>query len=268
MDQNLRRKYDVLQKKLEETQSLAVAFSGGTDSAFLLYAAHQVLQDRVIAVTARMDSVGDNEICAVSSFCERYNIRHYYLDVDVFGIEGFAENPKNRCYLCKKGIFGRILQTAKEYGMQNVAEGSNADDQNAYRPGMKAICELGVRSPLKEAGLKKSEVRALSREFGLETWDKPSLSCLATRFPYGEQLTKEKFSMVYSAEQILRDLGFSQIRVRMHGKIARIELLPEEFGKMLDEETRKEVTTKFSSLGISYVTMDLKGFRSGSMDEI
>ncbi len=268
MDRNLQHKYDILQGKLKEIPGLAVAFSGGVDSAFLLYAAHQALNDQVIALTARMVSVGEDENRAVVSFCEQYQIRQFFLDVDVLGIEGYAQNPKNRCYLCKKEIFGRIIQAAQEYGVHVVAEGSNLDDQSVYRPGLRAIRELGVISPLQEAGLKKSEIRSLSREFGLKTWDKPSLSCLATRFPYGEQLTEEKFSRVASAEKMLRDFGFSQIRVRVHGSMARIELLPEEFGKLLDEKTREEILAQFSSLGFLCVTLDLKGFRSGSMDEL
>ena len=182
-------------------------------------------------------------------------------------IEGFAQNPPNRCYLCKHKLFERIGAIAKENEISYVAEGSNMDDLGDYRPGLQAVAELGVKSPLREAKLTKEEIRLLSKEMELPTWEKPSFACLASRFVYGETISKEKLIMVENAEQLLLEYGFRQFRVRMHGMMARIEVLPEEFSKLLQEEIREDIVKQFKQFGFTYVTMDLTGYRMGSMNE-
>ncbi len=268
MNETLQKKYQELLSILQKEESIAVAYSGGVDSSFLLAAAKEALKDQVIAVTVCLSSVPSFEEEEAHSFCEKYGIRQIFVDLDVFKVKGYADNPKNRCYLCKKALFTKILSTARENGLKTVAEGSNADDQNEYRPGLKALKELKIKSPLNEAGLHKEEIRTLSRELGLPTWDKPSNACLATRFPYGEKLSGEKFEMVQCAEEEVKKAGFSNVRVRSHGTVARIEVMPEEFQKILEPEIRKNLLDQLHSLGFTYVTLDLKGFRSGSMDEI
>ena len=182
-------------------------------------------------------------------------------------IEGFRQNPKNRCYLCKHELFEKIWEIARENGMQAVAEGSNLDDNGDYRPGLIAVKELNVSSPLRYAGLTKQDIRDLSKELGLPTWDKQSFACLSSRFVYGETISEKKLNMVDAAEQLLLDLGFHQVRVRIHGMIARIEILPTEFEKILVQETRERIWQVFKGIGFTYVTLDLAGYRTGSMNE-
>lgn len=183
-------------------------------------------------------------------------------------MEGFRQNPPNRCYLCKKAFLEKVKEAATGHGIAHVAEGSNVDDEGDYRPGMQAVAELGILSPLREAGLSKREIRFLSKEMGLPTWEKPSFACLSSRFPYGEAITEEKLAMVEQAEQLLMELKFVQFRVRIHGTMARIEVLPEDFPKLLSEEVRDKITGQFRSFGFTYVAMDLEGYRMGSMNEI
>lgn len=263
----LQEKYGNLVQYLRELQSVAVAFSGGVDSTFLLRAAHDALGDKVLAVTADLYSTPEREFREAEELCRREGVRQMVCRLDELSIDGFAANPPNRCYLCKKAIFGKILETAKEQGMACVAEGSNVDDMGDYRPGLAAIAELGVRSPLRENGFTKAEIRRMSRELSLPTWEKPSYACLASRFAYGETITREKLSMVERAEQLLLDCGFYQMRVRLHGSMARIELLPDEMEKLFAGNVRKDIVERFKEYGFSYVTVDLQGFRSGSMNE-
>ncbi|MCD8338255.1 MAG: ATP-dependent sacrificial sulfur transferase LarE [Lachnospiraceae bacterium] len=273
-------KYTELKNILRATGSAAVAFSGGVDSAFLLKTAQDVLGDRAIAVTVKSCSFPEREFQEAAAFCRELGIRQVICESDELNIPGFRENPKNRCYLCKRELFGRILKIAEENGMHAVAEGSNTDDLGDYRPGLQAIRELGILSPLREVDLSKADIRALSRELGLPTWDKPSFACLASRFPYGEVITEEKLSMVERAEQLLMELGFRQVRVRIHGSgnaaasspghehwIARIEILPQDFARMMDESLRGKIYAQLQSFGFSYVSLDLKGYRTGSMNE-
>lgn len=263
----IQEKYEKLQEILKDCGSAAIAFSGGVDSTLLLYTAHEVLGDQVLAVTAASPSFPARERNEAEAFCEQHGIRHITVDSNELKIEGFRDNPPDRCYLCKHGLFSEILQIAAEHGLNCVAEGSNMDDNGDYRPGLKAIEELNIRSPLREAVLYKEEIRALSKEFGLPTWNKPSFACLASRFVYGETITEEKLNKIDQAEQLLLDLGFTQMRVRLHGDMARIEILPEEFSRLMQQENREKILSTFKRIGFSYVALDLTGYRTGSMNE-
>lgn len=258
-------KYRVLQENLKALGSVAVAFSSGVDSTFLLKAAQEALGDKVIAVTASSCSFPKRELEEAKAFCEKNGICQIIVESEELDIDGFRQNPKNRCYLCKHELFEKIWEIAKENGMNAVAEGSNMDDNGDYRPGLQAVAELGVTSPLRHSKLAKEEIRILSRDLGLPTWDKQSFACLSSRFVYGEEITRDKLSMVDKAEQLLLDLGFHQVRVRIHGMMARIEVEPGEFSKVL--ENREKITKEFKTYGFTYVTMDLTGYRTGSMNE-
>ncbi len=260
-------KYQALRDGLAALGSVAVAFSGGVDSTFLLWVAHDVLGDRAVAVTASSCSFPERERQEAAAFCGLHGISQVVCPSEELNIEGFRQNPPNRCYLCKRELFGKIWAVAKERGLNAVIEGSNVDDEGDYRPGMQAVRELGVVSPLRQAGLTKTEIRLLSKELALPTWDKQSFACLSSRFVYGETITEEKLRMVDQAEQLLLDLGFRQVRVRIHGTIARIELLPEDFPRLLAEDTRRLVYDRFKSYGFTYVALDLLGYRTGSMNE-
>ena len=260
-------KYRVLQENLKALGSVAVAFSSGVDSTFLLKAAQEALGDKVIAVTASSCSFPKRELEEAKAFCEKNGICQIIVESEELDIDGFRQNPKNRCYLCKHELFEKIWEIAKENGMNAVAEGSNMDDNGDYRPGLIAVKELGVSSPLRQAELSKAEIRELSKEMGLPTWDKQSFACLSSRFVYGETINEKKLGMVDKAEQLLLDMGFHQVRVRIPGNIARIEVLPGEITKIVEEKNRMKIASKLKEYGFDYVTLDLLGYRTGSMNE-
>jgi uncharacterized protein len=256
-------------KKLREVirgygKRLALAFSGGVDSSFLLAVAMEEAEE-VIAITVNSDFVAQSEIDSADKMAKELDAQHEILHASFKDIEGFAENPPDRCYYCKRSIFNRILSFARERGIDTVMEGSNAGDQCEHRPGLRAIEELGVASPLAESGLNKEEIRKLSREIGLSSWDSPDNTCLATRIRIGEEITREKLEMVEEAEEFMRDLRFGFCRVRHHGNIARIEVSPEKIPELLDERIRDRIDRKFREIGFMYVTADMTGYSRGSM---
>ncbi len=265
---DLQVKYDKLKEVLAGYGSVIVAYSSGVDSTFLLRVAHDVLGDKCMAVTIASVFVPEREAEEAVAFCKENGIRHELQREDILSVEGVKENPANRCYICKHALFSAMKDKAKDLGFNEVCEGSNLDDEGDYRPGMKAIAELKIKSPLREAGLTKQDIRDLSKELSLPTWHKPSFACLASRFAYGNLLTKEGLERVDKAECFLIGMGFRQFRVRNHGDMARIEVLPEDIGRFMDEELRKKVYEEFKSYGFTYVSLDLKGYRTGAMNEV
>lgn len=247
--------------------SVLVAFSGGVDSTLLLKVAIDTLgQERVVAFTEDSPLHQAWEMVEAKSLAAQLKVRHIIVTADELAISEFVANPPNRCYLCKRVLYGDCQSRAAELGLQQVIDGSTADDLHDYRPGRQALSELGIRSPLCEAGLGKEEIRAASRALGLPTWNKQALACLASRFPYGVEITRERLRQVEACETYLRDLGLSTFRVRYHHEVARIEVAESDLPRMVDPEVRSSLVDFFRQAGFTYVTLDLQGFRSGSMN--
>lgn len=261
-------KLNMLKDNIRKLKSAAIAYSGGVDSTFLLKVAHDVLGDKVIAVTAKSSTYPEREFKEAKQFAEEIGVKHIVIVSEELDIEGFSKNPTNRCYFCKKELFTKIKEVARENDVEQILDGSNLDDTKDYRPGMEAAKELDVISPLKEANLSKKDIRELSKSMDLKTWNKPSFACLSSRVPYGSEITISKLEMIEDAEQFLLDLGFRQVRVRHHGDIARIEVSPEERKKFFNVELMDKVVDRLKDIGFKYVTLDLFGYRTGSMNEI
>lgn len=263
----LEEKYRCLIQHIAETGGAAVAFSGGVDSSFLSYAAFAALGKRAIAVTIVSPMLPKSELDAAENTARSIGIEHILIEESE--IEDIvARNAPDRCYHCKKNEFGAIQKAARARGIKTVLDGSNRDDLGDYRPGLQALAELGIVSPLREAGLDKKDIRELSRRFNLPTWDKPATACLASRIPYGETLTAEKLSRIEKAEAVLREFGFRQFRVRSHNDIARIETAPEERKLFFSEATLDDLSAKIKSTGFLYAAFELDGYRMGSLNRV
>ncbi|MDR2246543.1 MAG: ATP-dependent sacrificial sulfur transferase LarE [Treponema sp.] len=266
-DHTLEKKYESLRRIIAGRKSAAVAFSGGVDSSFLCYAAVAALGNQAIAVTVASPMLPQSEREWAARIAGQTGIEHVWIDEDEID-EEVAANSGRRCYFCKKREFSRILEEARKRGIAAVLDGSNRDDLLDYRPGLKALEELGVCSPLREAGLTKAEVRELSRRFALPTWDKQAFACLASRIPYGERIDRDKLARVEKAEDYLRDRGFRQFRVRSHGDIARIEAAPEERRRFFDGALADQVSRGLKSLGFLFVALELEGYVMGSLNRL
>ncbi|MEA3492976.1 MAG: ATP-dependent sacrificial sulfur transferase LarE [Candidatus Margulisiibacteriota bacterium] len=253
-----------LNNYLSDLKKVLIAFSGGVDSTFLLAAAIKAVgKENILAVIAESPTYPSDEVARAEKLCKEFGVRCKLIHTDEFSDEDFVKNPKERCYYCKKELFSRLNDIAKENGIDHVLDGSNFDDKSDYRPGTQAKCELGVKSPLQGLGFTKQKIRDTSKEWGLPTWDKPSYACLASRIPYGTRITKDILKRVEEGERYLRSIGFKQLRVRHHDAIVRIELED----RVLAAELMDEIAEKFEKLGYTYVTLDLKGYRTGSMNE-
>ena len=260
-------KYEKLKSILQEMGGVLVAFSGGVDSTFLLKTAHEVLGKNVLAVIASSETYPQREREEALRLAQKFNIRYKVIETKELESSDFANNPPQRCYFCKKELFSKLKDIAEVEGIPYILDGSNYEDTADFRPGTKAAEELGIRSPLKEVHLRKSEIRQLSKRSSLPTWNKPSLACLSSRFPYYTKIDTRNLKQVAQAEECLRKLGFTQVRVRHHGQTARIEIEPPEFPKITEKKVREAVIKNFKKFGYIYIALDLAGFRSGSMNE-
>lgn len=264
----LKQKYTKLQDILRSMESAVVAFSGGVDSTFLLRVARDVLgAEKVVALTATSPTYPQYEFEESCRLATDFGVRQVVVESNELDIPGFSKNDPRRCYYCKQELFTICRDKARELGFAAILDGSNVDDLKDYRPGREAACELAVRSPLMEAGLNKDEIRALSRELGLSTWQKQPFACLSSRFPYGTEITPDRLNQVDRCETFLRRHDFRNYRVRYHGETARIEVASEEISRFLDESLRLQLVKEFKDAGFTYVALDLEGYRTGSMNE-
>jgi pyridinium-3,5-biscarboxylic acid mononucleotide sulfurtransferase len=264
MTPKIQKKYEHLQGLIKDMGSVAIAFSGGVDSSLLLYVSHQVLKNKAVGITVKSPYIPDWELAEAKEFTHQHNIRHIIVNASI--PESVQNNPPERCYLCKKTIFSKLLEITHEEGMKFLAEGTNFDDTKDYRPGLKALAELEVRSPLRESGLTKKEIRTISQELKLPTWDKPAYACLLTRLPYNTPVNEPVLKQIERAEKYLIDLGIRDVRVRHHGDIARIETGVGNFEK-ISITYASEINQFFKDLGYKFVTLDLGGYRMGSFNE-
>ena len=260
-------KQELLFGLLRAMDQVIIAYSGGTDSAYLAWAAHRVLGDKAVAVTADSASIPESHKRDAETFAKQFGIRHEYIDTYEFENPDYVKNDSNRCFHCKDELFSRLDQVCAERGVRNVIYGVNTDDLGDFRPGQRAAKNHQVKAPLVDAGLSKAEIRELSRMAGLPTWDRPASACLSSRVPYGTAVTKETIKIVEQGEEELKALGFRQFRVRFHDKLVRIEVAPEELEKALSRQMFAKMTAIFKPLGFHYVTIDLEGYRQGSMNE-
>lgn len=260
-------KYEGLRNYLNRFDSIAVAFSAGVDSTFLLKICHDLMGDKCVAITAKSPGVPGVEIKEAEDYCKENGIRHIIFESDELSVPEYASNVDERCYYCKKHIFGKIKELAAAEGIDTVIEGTNKDDMQDYRPGMRAVQELGILSPLLAYGFTKEDIRNHSKMLNVPTFDKNSFSCLATRVPFGEEITEDLLSRIEQAEEVLRSLGLKQYRVRVHNnELARIEVLPEDIEFTVREVSRRVITEKYRDLGFKYITIDLMGYRTGSLN--
>ena len=266
METAIKQKMEHLISIMKEYGSLLVAFSGGVDSTFLLSVARDVLKDKLVAVTSQSPVHPLKEHQAAADFAQNLGVDHLIIRSREMSQPDFLENTKDRCYICKKYLFEDLLKIASERGVEWVAHGANIDDLEDFRPGFAAADEMGIKAPLVDAGLTKGDIRALSKEMNLATWNKPPMACLATRIPYGTPITEKALNMVEQAETIILNLGFAACRVRLHGSVARIEVESGEIEKMLDPGKRSAIAEKLKTIGFSHISVDLEGYRQGSMN--
>lgn len=265
MKRSTQTKFEDLQRVLKSLGSVVVAYSAGVDSTLVLRVAHDMLGDRVVAATGLSDTYPDEEMAEARALAAEIGVEHVMLRTEELTDPRYAMNSHQRCFFCKNELFGKLRELANERSIEHIVDGSNADDAGDFRPGLRAARQFGVRSPLQEAGMTKDEIRELSSELGLRTWDKPAFACLSSRFPYGTPITVEKLTQVATAEKALRELGFKGFRVRHHDTVARLEVDPDDFPGVI--ELHAQIVARLREAGYRFVALDLQGYRSGSLNE-